>query len=59
MTRVTITCPITWWEQCDWIQKNCKEWRDDTCWAGWQIGYNDIHYWVSDKDAIIFWLRWG
>ena len=59
MTRVTISCPITWWERCDWIQNNCKEWQDSTCWSAWQIGYDDIYYWVSERDAILYALRWG
>lgn len=59
MTRITITCPITWYKQCDWIMENCKDWVDDTCWSGWQIGFNDIHYWLRDEDAIEFLLRWA
>ena len=59
MTRVTISCPVTWYKQCDWIIKNCKDWEDLTCWAAWQIGYDDIYYNLKDEDATIFKLIFG
>ena len=58
MTRITISCPITWWQRCDWIEKNCQDWKCATEWAAWQIGYDDIYYWLRDEDAIMFALRW-
>lgn len=59
MTRITISCPITWYLQCDWIRNNCKNWKDDTCWAAWQIGYDDIYFDLEEADAIEFLLRWS
>lgn len=59
MICITINCPITWWERCKWIEENCSEWQDHTCWAGWQIGYNDIVFYVPEKTATIYYLTWG
>lgn len=59
MTKVTIKCPINWWYQCDWIEKNCENWEDKTCWAAWQIGYDDIYFWLEDEDAVAFKLKFG
>ncbi len=59
MTRITIRCPITWWERCDWIAKHCIDWKDCTCWAAWQIGYDDIYFDLRDEDAVLFRLIWG
>jgi len=59
MTRVTIKCPITWYNRCDWIKDNCKNYKDDTNWAAWQIGLDDIHFWVEDRDATLYYLMWG
>jgi hypothetical protein len=59
MTTVTIKCPITWYEQCDWIYSNCKNWVDRTYWSEWQIGYDDIYFELEDQDAILFLLRWS
>jgi len=58
MTSVRINCPITWYMQCDWIYKNCKHWVDNTQWAAWQIGHDDIYFELEDKDAVWFTLRW-
>lgn len=58
MTRVTIKCPITWHERCTWIETNCKNYKDETNWSLWQIGQDDIYYWLQDKDAMMFALRW-
>lgn len=58
MTRITICCPLTWYKQCDWIRANCKNWKDDTCWAAWQIGYDDIYFWLENEDALLFKLIW-
>jgi len=59
MTRITIKCPTTWYKQCDWIRDNCTEWVDQTCWAAWQIGYDDIYFLLKDEDAILFKLIHG
>ena len=59
MTRVRISCPTTWWKQCNWIEKNCKNYVDKTEWAAWQIGYDDIYYEVEDRDAVWFNLKWS
>ena len=59
MTKVTITCPITWWERCKWIETNCNNHKDMTNWAMWQIGQDDIFYLLEDKDAMMFILRWA
>lgn len=59
MIRIRITCPRTWYKQCDWIQDNCKNWKDDTSWAAWQIGLDDIYFWLEDRDAVLFALRWS
>jgi hypothetical protein len=56
---VTISCPTTWYIQCDWIRENCRHWSDLTEWALWQIGMDDIYFQLSDEDAIIFLLRWA
>lgn len=58
MTTVTITCPISWWERCQWIYKNCTDPVDRTNWAMWQIGQGDIYFEVEDQDAVWFTLKW-
>lgn len=58
MTKIRINCPITWYDQCDWIRDNCKDWIDETCWAAWQIGIDDIYFNLQDEDAVWFMLRW-
>jgi len=58
MTSVTITCRITWHEQCSWIQTNCKNYIDLTNWSLWQLGLDDIVFLVEDKDATWFRLMW-
>jgi hypothetical protein len=58
VTRVTISCPITWYERCTWIEKNCKNWVDKTNWGMWQISQDDIHFEVEDKDATWYYLMW-
>lgn len=59
MILVTITCPITWYKQIDWIKLNCKNYLDHTNWAAWQIGLDDIHFYLEDKDATWFKLIWS
>lgn len=59
MVRVRISDPITWHEQCTWIEENCPGYQDVTSWSAWQIGFDDIYYLVSERDAILFWLRFG
>lgn len=59
MTTVTITCPITWYERCEWIEKHCKNYIDNTNWSMWQIAQDDIYFEVEEKDAIWYWLIWG
>lgn len=58
MTRVSISCPITWHEQTTWIKEHCEAWQDDTNWAAWQIGLDDIYFWIPERDATFFILRW-
>jgi hypothetical protein len=59
MTRITIKCPETWWSQCDWIEQNCRDWEDQTCWAAWQIGHDYIYFLLPDDDAAAFKLAFG
>lgn len=59
MTKITINCPITWYEQCDWIKHNCKNYTDMTNWGMWQISQDDIYFLLEDADAIWFALRWA
>ena len=58
MTKVSITCPTTWFNQYDWIRDNCKEYIDDTNWDAWQIGLDDIYFYINETDAILFTLLW-
>jgi hypothetical protein len=59
MIKVRISDPIIWWEQCKWIETHCKDYRDSTNWAAWQIGHEDIYYYLTEKDATMFFLRWN
>lgn len=59
MTRITISCPITWYHRCDWIEKNCENYTDLTNWSMWQIGQDDIYFLLEDKDAVWFTLVWS
>jgi hypothetical protein len=59
MIKVRISCPISWHEQCKWIEDHCKDYKDATEWAAWQIGIDDIYYYLRDKDATLFFLRWN
>lgn len=58
MIRIKISCPITWYEQCKWIADNCTDYSDDTSWAAWQIGYDDIYFYLKERDATMFFLKW-
>ena len=58
MTTIKITCPITWFEQCKWIYKNCKNYQDNTNWGMWNIGLDDVYFELEDYDAIRFILIW-
>lgn len=58
-TRVVINDPITWWERCEWLQKNSEYYYDDTEWAAWQIGQADIEIYVPEKTAVMYYLIWG
>lgn len=58
MTSVTITCRITWHEQCEWVKNNCKNYTDLTNWGLWQLGLDDIIFLMEDKDAVWFNLVW-
>lgn len=57
--RIVITDPITWWERCKWLEENSERYYDDTCWAGWQIGFNDIVMYVPPKTALLYYLTWS
>jgi hypothetical protein len=59
MTRITVTCPITWSEQCTWIRNNCLGAIDRTEWSAWNIGLDYIYFDVQDSDAIIYKLIWN
>ena len=59
MQLVTIVCRITWFEQTQWIADNCVDYKDVTNWAAWTIGIDDINFYLKDRDATIFWLKWG
>ena len=59
MIKVRISDPITWHEQCTWIENNCKNYTDATVWAAWNIGIDDIYYYLTEKDATMFFLRWN
>jgi hypothetical protein len=58
MTTITILCRVTWWEQCQWIYKNCTDAVDRTDWGLWQLGQSDIHFDLDEKDAVWFNLMW-
>lgn len=57
--RIVITDPITWWERCKWVQEHSEQYYDDTCWGMWQIGQGDIIYYVSERDALGYYLTWS
>lgn len=57
--RIVINDPIMWWERCKWLETNCSSYYDDTCWAGWQIGHSDIIYYVPEKEALFYYLKWS
>ena len=61
MAEITITCPITWFIQCEWIKNNCVDWVCNTNWQAWSIGIEgeDIHFSLREEDAVIFKLMWG
>ena len=59
MTRITISCPITWWERCKWLQERDKNYIDTTAWAAWQIGCDDIYISVEDEVATLYYLTWS
>lgn len=59
MVRVRISNPNTWYLQCDWIEKYCEDYECDTNWSAWNIGYDDIYYYVKPRDATVFYLMWG
>lgn len=58
-TLVRITDPIKWWERCKWIEQNCSVYQDHTNWAGWQIGFCDIEFYVPERDAVRYYLTWA
>lgn len=55
---IRITDPIKWYERCQWIYENCSQWQDHTEWAGWQIGICDIEFYVPERDAVMYYLKW-
>ena len=55
---IRITDPIAWWQRIKWIQLNCSEYQDQTNWAAWQIGLEDIVILVPKRDAVEYYLRW-
>ena len=57
--RILITDPIQWWERCKWIETHCSQWQDHTNWAAWQIGQDDILFYVPEKDAVLYHLHWS
>ena len=59
MTKVKITCPITWWERCKWLQEHDTKYVDTTHWAAWQIGIDDIYISVDDEVATLYYLVWN
>jgi hypothetical protein len=58
MTKVIITCPITWWHRCKWLQARDENYIDTTSWAAWSIGYDNIYYSVEDEVATLYYLTW-
>lgn len=58
-TRIVITCPINWWQQIQWIYKNCENVTDSTNWQMWQIGLQDVYFDLQEEDAIMFRLIWA
>jgi hypothetical protein len=57
-TVVRISCPVTWYKQCDRIYANCTNPQDKTCCAAWQSGSDDIYFELDDQDAVLFVLTW-
>ena len=57
-TLVKISDPIFWHDRITWIYNNCSKWEDATNWAGWQIGLSDIEIYMSERDAVYYYLRW-
>lgn len=59
LTKIKITDRIGWFEKLKWIHENFEDPQDNTNWAGWQLGLNDIEFIVREKDAIIYYLKWS
>jgi hypothetical protein len=59
LVLVKITDPINWFDRCNWIEDNCVMYKDNTSWAGWQIGFSDIEFYIPERDAIMYYLIWG
>ncbi len=58
-TRICITDRIRWWERCSWIQAQCNDYQDHTDWSLWQLGLSDIEFYVSERDAVRYYLTWA
>lgn len=56
---IKITCPITWWERCQWLKHNSKEYTDHTNWWAWSIGLEDVYIDVDEQTATYYYLKWG
>ena len=58
MTLIEIHCPKTWYDQCEWIRKNCTDYVDHTYWAAWDVlGSTKISFSLKDDDALMFKLK--
>lgn len=58
MTKVTITCPITWWERCKWLHEHDPAYVDMTNWGLVQIGQANVYISVEDEVATLYYLTW-
>lgn len=54
-----ISCPTTWYDRCQWIYHNCADYQDITNWAAWQIGLEEIKFYLTDQDLVAFTIVWG
>ena len=59
MVVVTISSPIDWYKQMDWLQDQCPDCEDLTNWSMWQIGLDNIYILVDIEVAVMFKLRFG
>jgi hypothetical protein len=59
LIKVIITDPILWFERTKWIASNCETAEDVTNWGMWQIAQGDIEFFMSEQDAVMYYLHWN